>query len=180
MKNSQIPKCKTITFAGEVTVVPIPPRSEMTKQEIQDQYINRAEMKNIRRRCLKLAQKIENGHAKHACSRGLENHISTGAALSEFRREQIYDTVFAVQRLTSGTDSSAILARMYKTLSADSIRAACVVAQRDAKEASGSDYSTFSVPLPTMDERWTVHKDKVPRSPTRPVNRMMCTTTTTK
>ena len=158
---SSSPARRTVSFAqidNEMEIVnirPIPPLSDMSKQEIHDMWYNECEFRMIKLGIIHVIKKVIKGTYNHDIdsleseARGLENKTPNG---SFARKKNRFDSMFAVldeqdrQRELGQTVDSEYIAKLYRQSSLHCQMIAVQIAANDAKLVHDHQKPSISTP----------------------------------
>lgn len=178
---SSSPARRTVSFAQidnemeTVNIRPIPPLSDMSKQEIRDMWYNECEFQMIKLGIIHVINKVIKGTYNHDIdsleseTRGLENKTPKG---SFARKKNRFDSMFAVldeqdrQRELGQRVDSEYMAKLYRQSSLHCQMIAVQIAANDAELVHG--HQGPSISKPKMSHKMSLPPaSPTPNRPTR-------------
>lgn len=135
---------RTVRFAAHDDVFEIPHVNDMSDDEVDAVYMSPKELDAIRSECKILVGMMDEGlhltpdGKEQFCTRGLEHHTKLHTRRVDEIRDNIYDSVYAMQtfQVTSSQDVTELLASLCQRYSALSTQNALATAKADARSAS--------------------------------------------
>lgn len=141
----------------------------MSDDEVDSVYMSAEELKAVRTDCMTFVRMMDEGFhlvngKKQFCTRGLDQHTKAYTSRAQDIRDNIYDSVHAIQSFqgVSRSDASELISKLCQRFSEISAEQARAIAQDDARSAGARDENSASRKRKTLSPMTKCTYNSVP------------------